>query len=669
MLSYVRLFIVSLLMLSLPLNLLSDVPRRVEIDAEFTPEHVVSLLSEEDKVSLTQFFRGMLLQSQGGYVLFGVKPICLEVMDIIDSRPDSNLSFPTSSNVVNSEVVRKGLEAWNRLPISKEGAPIEIIVYHQPDPPFYDCRHVLLIHRKAFLDTVSENLPLFKSILGPETTAESLLVNLCSSNSSFFSTLSFNKILMGIVLGFGVDNAIYKSRLEVIEEALSQEERPPLARRSSRAGITLSTDNYPALGFLIPLKGNETRPSFGFENLSKERNALQEQIASSTVLMVRSSPTIPLFGCLKGNNREITELLTRYAEAQTKIQTVLSSNSFLEDVFTLILSDKPRPIQPKVLEIHPSPSIDEVVSKLKNANSKSELVKQVASLLWDNLLESERDRAYVERFMDGMRAMESDRQAHKGPTYETILDMYKPIKSCVVATKIKDGHNNVAEGEKAIQTKVDDTDTVEIICRKLYYKVIKQGQGPKLTINHDRVTVQYMLSYLGGRNSGRFIAASPSDELNMSELIPGLAHGMLGMQAGEIREIYIHPDYAYGFRSNFEPGVAISARLELISLPPKRGGASSKFPILRPVDKGLSDFPELIDKDQMEELRLKAAHAEGYSAWWFYGFGSNDLYTLSDVLTSLQRIQSESGKQKTTSSDFIPSDLLRVLYDRLDRSF
>ena len=152
----------------------------------------------------------------------------------------------------------------------------------------------------------------------------------------------------------------------------------------------------------------------------------------------------------------------------------------------------------------------------------------------------------------------------------------------------------------------------------------------------------------------------------MSELIPGLAHGMLGMQVGEIREIYIHPDFAYGFRSNFEPGVAISVRVELISLPPKREGASLKFPMLRPVDKGLTDFPELIDENQMEELRLKAAYAEGYSAWWFYGHGSDDLYTLTEVLTSLQRRQRESGKFETTTSDFVPSNLLRVLYERLD---
>ena len=305
---------------------------------------------------------------------------------------------------------------------------------------------------------------------------------------------------MGIVLGFGVENAIYGSRIEIIDEALRQAERPPLARRSSRAGITLSTDSYPSLGSLIPLKGNEPRPSFGFENLSKERSALQKHFALSTELVVRSLPTIPLFGCLKSNNQEIVELLARYAEAQTKIQTLLSSNSFLKDVFTLILSDKPRPILPKALEIYSSPRFEAVLSKIKNDISKSELADQVASLLWDNLLEREKDRIYVEMFMEGMRDVENDRRAQKGPTSETILEMYRPIKNCVLATNIKGGHNNIVEGENAIQTKADDTGTAEIVCKKLYYKVIKQGQGPKLTVNHDHATAQYMLYYLGGRH-------------------------------------------------------------------------------------------------------------------------------------------------------------------------
>lgn len=650
-----------LLLLSFSVTWSSEEPH-VEIGYELTPQQLISKISEEDKASLTQYFRMMLLESEGGYVLFGIKPICLESIESIDSRPKSNLGFHPQC-VVNSEAVRKGLEAWNRLPISKEGAPIEIIVYKQPDHPFYDCRHVLWLHRKAFLEAVTENLTLFKSILGQETTPESLLVKLCNPDASFFSTLDHNKILIGIVLGFGVENAIHGSRLEIINDAMRQVERPPLARRSSRAGITLSPDICPGLEPHMPLKGNEPRPSIGFETLSEEHDALQAQLALSTELVDRSSPTVPLFACLKENN-QAAALLARYAGAQAKIKSLLSSSSFLEDIFTLILSDKPRPVLPKAIATYSLPNFEAVASRLKNDNSNSDLADQVTLMVWDNLME--RDHSYVDRFMAGMRAAENDRRDQKGPTFDTILLIYQPIIDCVTATVIRDGYNNVAEGEKAIKAMAEEPSTIEIIFNKLYYKIVQHGRGPKLTVNHDRATTQYLLYYLGGRNSGKLLASSQSDELNISELIPGLAHGILGMQAGEIREIHIHPDYAYGFQSNFEPGIAISARVELISLPPTREGSSIKFPLLRPVDKGLTDFPSQIDDGQMEELQLKAAHAEGYSAWCFYG-RSDDLYSLNDVLESLQLRVSKSKELDTTKSNFIPSDLLRVLYERQDK--
>ena len=64
MLSNVRLLKVFLLMLALLMNLFSEAPQRIEIDSKISPEQVISRLSEEDRVNLTQFFREILLQSQ-----------------------------------------------------------------------------------------------------------------------------------------------------------------------------------------------------------------------------------------------------------------------------------------------------------------------------------------------------------------------------------------------------------------------------------------------------------------------------------------------------------------------------------------------------------------------------------------------------------------------------
>lgn len=637
----------------------------IEIGSELNPQQLVSQMSEEDKASLTQYFKMMLLESQGGYVLFGIKPICLEAVPIIEASPRSNFGFYLQ---MRTSIERKGLEAWNRLPISKQDSPIDIVVYNQSDQGYYfgGFQHVLWIHREAFLDAVNKNLALFKFILGPETSAELLLNKLCDPQASFSFSLAHNRVLIGIVLGFGVENAITGSRLEIIEKAMREVERIPLARRSSRAGTSLSSQ-HPSLEFMIPSMVDEPRPSFGFQTLSEELNTLQKQMTLSTKLVERFSPPIPHFGCLK-NDIKTTELLTEYAKAQTKIQSLLLSNSFLEDALTLILGNEPRQIIRKTIAAQPSS--EAIISKLKCDNRNKELADQVGLLIWNNIFE--KDSFYVDQFIVGMQAAENDWLNQKGAAHERTLPSFQPFYDFQVATMVKYGHDNVKEGEKAIKTLAEDPDTVEIINGKLYYKIVQSGHGPKLTINHDRAAMEYLLYYFGGRNSGKLlIASSPSnlqdDMLNLYELIPGLAHGVLGMQVGEIREIYIHPDYAYGYKSHFEPGVAIKAQVELIFLPPTREGASIKFPALHPVDIGLTDFPKPISESQMEELKSKSAHAEGYSAWWFYGLGSDGLYSLNDVIASLKRRQNESGVIDATATDFVPLDLLRVLYERQEK--
>lgn len=96
----------------------------IESGSELNPQQLVSQMSEEDKASLTQYFKIMLLESQGGYVLFGIKPICLEAVPIIEASPRSNFGFYLQ---MRTPIERKGLEAWNRLPISKKDSTIGIV--------------------------------------------------------------------------------------------------------------------------------------------------------------------------------------------------------------------------------------------------------------------------------------------------------------------------------------------------------------------------------------------------------------------------------------------------------------------------------------------------------------------------------------------------------------
>jgi len=68
-------------------------------------------------------------------------------------------------------------------------------------------------------------------VLGPNVTAEGLLEQLTNPRETFYSVLKDDKVLIGILLGFGPQNAIHVSRLENLEEMLYSAETPPFKSR------------------------------------------------------------------------------------------------------------------------------------------------------------------------------------------------------------------------------------------------------------------------------------------------------------------------------------------------------------------------------------------------------------------------------------------------------
>lgn len=49
-------------------------------------------------------------------------------------------------------------------------------------------------------------------------------------------------------------------------------------------------------------------------------------------------------------------------------------------------------------------------------------------------------------------------------------------------------------------------------------------------------------------------------------LIPGLSEALVQMKEGEIREVYIHPDFAFGIHNKSHPNSLLKCRIELISV-------------------------------------------------------------------------------------------------------
>ncbi|MDE3045760.1 MAG: FKBP-type peptidyl-prolyl cis-trans isomerase [Verrucomicrobiota bacterium] len=138
----------------------------------------------------------------------------------------------------------------------------------------------------------------------------------------------------------------------------------------------------------------------------------------------------------------------------------------------------------------------------------------------------------------------------------------------------------------------------------------------------------------GKKLVGTYKFDEPS-ELDLETIIPGLAHGLLGMSEGEIREIYIHPDFAYGMDSNFFSEVPIKVRIELIEL--KSRSEKEKFPPLQPVD-AIHYAPNITSCEDFITLQNKYSYYCGLRVRTHYQKAAS-LFQLNDVVVHLQEPQ------------------------------
>lgn len=98
---------------------------------------------------------------------------------------------------------------------------------------------------------------------------------------------------------------------------------------------------------------------------------------------------------------------------------------------------------------------------------------------------------------------------------------------------------------------------------QLQYRVEKKGEGE--VVKEDSVP---LIHYSGKLIDGTIFASSQeSDEpitLPLQHTIPGFAKGLVGMQEGEKRTLYIHPELAYGIAGHLPPNSLLIFEVEVL---------------------------------------------------------------------------------------------------------
>jgi FKBP-type peptidyl-prolyl cis-trans isomerase len=184
---------------------------------------------------------------------------------------------------------------------------------------------------------------------------------------------------------------------------------------------------------------------------------------------------------------------------------------------------------------------------------------------------------------------------------------------------------NLREAENGMKHLQSKKNVHSIIPSKLVYSIIKKGNGALLTRESGKVSVNYSIKKLGDHFPE---TAAKGKELDLTQVIPGLAHGMLSMQEGEIRTIYIHPELAYR-TNNFDPNVVLEATVELLQILPDR----VEIPPLREISCFES---QEITQDELDRLELTNYYVLGWKLWDHLRWGYK-LFTKEDVISFLKK--------------------------------
>ena len=201
---------------------------------------------------------------------------------------------------------------------------------------------IYLINKKAFHETVQQNIEIFRKILGPNITSKSLLHSILRRTNTVDVTLKNNSALLGILFGFGVKNALCYNRRDEIDQARIKQGFPPW-----KDSYSLEEMNYKEVvcfnmerQFFIThmdqknLLDKET-PSPGFLSLEDELLYLNKKLTFPEDHIkppnILSSVMLPQF---RGDpdSEETKEILKQYKTHKIFLEKLLTQENFLEKV-------------------------------------------------------------------------------------------------------------------------------------------------------------------------------------------------------------------------------------------------------------------------------------------------------------------------------------------------
>jgi hypothetical protein len=293
-------------------------------------------LSPLDREVLEACFRTALRESELAAVLYGSKPICMDGPCAFQETP--NFIRGSRCNV-NGELYLQGLEIWQRLGFEgKKWSFIPTGARFIDDPSSVAC---LWINHDALHDVLKEHVEVFRGVLGSDISESELFARLTRPGVDLFEVLKHDETLMGLVLGYGLENSLVHKRLTDIRSLLLSQELVPLRPRAERLRGGMETratvTPYKSMWIEVPPTELEARLRSDFEEICEEYSRLDANMIVSTQHSLAKGHHVPLFGCVS-TSEDTRVRISEYVQAMQRAEEMLTRDDFVEQMVSQLCS-------------------------------------------------------------------------------------------------------------------------------------------------------------------------------------------------------------------------------------------------------------------------------------------------------------------------------------------
>lgn len=122
---------------------------------------------------------------------------------------------------------------------------------------------------------------------------------------------------------------------------------------------------------------------------------------------------------------------------------------------------------------------------------------------------------------------------------------------------------NLSAANKFMKDNLSEKGVVELVPGKLQYMILEKGHGP-LVQEHGTPLINYTGKYIDGTVFGSSENAGGPVTVPIDQTIPGFSKGIAGMQEGEKRRLFVHPELGYGRSGQLQPDALLIFDIEVV---------------------------------------------------------------------------------------------------------